>query len=148
MKFEAFFKGIKNANEAAAMLNSQGIKAYADINDHFQMNTDVRPKEESFLSTTSNSDLVLNAGSPDGNTGRSPLLAASPMVSGMGDFEEIADINYKVIINADANNKEKAKEIIKSFGGTMESPNLNIQKHVKDINLSKADPKFLKDLEE
>lgn len=148
MKFEAFFKGIKNANEAVDKLKGQGIEAYADINDHYQMNTDVRPKEESFLSTTSNSDLVLNAGSPDGNTGRSPLLAASPMVSGMGDFEEIADINYKVIINADANNKQKAKEIIKSLGGTMESPNLNIQKHVKDIDLSKADPKFLKDLEE
>ncbi|MDF2881402.1 MAG: hypothetical protein K0R54_1959 [Clostridiaceae bacterium] len=147
MKIEAFFKGIKNANEAADKLKSQGIKAYADINDHFQLNTDVRPKEEGFLSTTSNSDLVMNSGIPDDNTGRSPLLAASPMVSGMGGFEEIADINYKVIISTDANNKQKAEEIIKSLGGTMESPNLNIQKHVKDIDLSKADPEFLKDLE-
>lgn len=142
MKLEAFFTGIKNANEVVSKLKNEGINAYADINDHYQLNADVRHKEEGFLSTTSNSDLVINSGTPDGN----PMLAASPMVSGMGGFEEILDINYRVIVDTDSNKKKKAEEIIRSLGGSMESPNLNIQKHIKDIDLSRADPEFLKTL--
>lgn len=146
MKLEAFFRGIKNANEVVDKLKSEGISAYADINDHYELNTDVRHKEAAFLSATSNSDLVLNSGTPSGNTAVSPMLAASPMVSGMGNFEEITDINYKVVVNAGPENKKKAEEIIKSLGGSLENPNLNIQNRIKDIDLSKADPEFLKNL--
>lgn len=147
MKLEVFFKGIKNANEAVNKLASEGINAYADINDHYQINTDVRKKEYSFLPTSSNSDLVINSGTTSGNEERSPMLAASPMVSGMGGFEEIADINYKVIIDAGPDSRRKAEEIIESLGGSLENPNLDIQNHIKDVNLSKADPEFIKKLE-
>lgn len=147
MKLEVFFKGIKNANEAVNKLASEGINAYADINDHYQINTDVRKKEYSFLPTSSNSDLVINSGTTSGNEDRSPMLAASPMVSGMGGFEEIADINYKVIIDADPDSRRKAEEIIESLGGSLENPNLDIQNHIKDVDLSKADPEFIRKLE-
>lgn len=147
MKVEAYFSGIKNANEAVDKLKSQGINAYADLNDHYQVNTDVRTKEVGPLSTASNSDLVLNSGTPSGSTGKSPLLAASPMVSGMGGFEEIADVNYKVIINVDSNKEGTVKNIIESLEGSMQSPNLEVPKHLKDIDLSKANPDFISDLE-
>jgi hypothetical protein len=147
MKVEAYFRGIKNANEAVDKLKSQGINAYSDLNDHYQVNTDVRTKEVGPLSSPSNSDLVLNSGTPSGSTGKSPLLAASPMVSGMGGFEEIADVNYKVIITVDSEKEAAAKSIIESMGGSMQSPNLEVAKHLKDVDISKADPDFINDLE-
>lgn len=147
MKFEAFFSGIKNANEVVDKLRIAGINAYVDINDHYQINTDVRKKEYTFLPTSSNSDLVINSGTTSGNEDKSPMLAASPMVSGMGDFEEIEDINYKVIVDTNPNDRKKVEKIIKSLGGSMESPNLDIQNHIKDVDLSKADPEFIKKLE-
>lgn len=147
MKFEAFFSGIKNANEVVNKLRSEGINAYADINDHYEVNTDARTKYATFLSASSNSDLVLNSGTPSENTDRSPMLTASPMVSGMGGFEEIADVNYKVIVDTDSNNKNKAEDIIKFLGGSMESPNVEIPNHIKNVDLSKVDPKYTKDIE-
>lgn len=146
MKIEAFYEGIKNANEAVNKLKSEGINAYTDLNDHLQFNT-ARNKEVAFLTTPSNADLVLNSGNPSGVSDKSPLLAASPMVSGMGGFEEIADVKYKVIVETDSSNKKKAEDIIKSSGGSLDNPNLDIQKHIKDIDFSKADPDFMKTLE-
>jgi hypothetical protein len=147
MKVEAYFRGIKSANEAVDKLKSQGINAYSDLNDHYQVNTDIRTKEVGPLSSPSNSDLVLNSGTPSGSTGKSPLLAASPMVSGMGGFEEIADVNYKVIITVDSEKEAAAKSIIEAMGGSMQSPNLEVPKHLKDVDISKADPDFINGLE-
>lgn len=146
MKVEAFFRGIKNANEAVDKLKSKGIKAYADINDHYEENTE--EGHGGFIPTSKNSDLVLNAGMPSGNTGSSPMAAASPMVSGMGGFEEIADINCKVVVETDANNEGKAEEMLKSLGGEMRSPNLNIQKHIRGVDFSKADKKFMENIQQ
>lgn len=147
MKIEAFFKGIKNANEVVQKLKNQGINAYVDINDHFQLNRNTEGSNGELLSSPTNSDLVLNAGAPDGERDKSPMLAASPMVSGMGGFEEIADVNYKIIIDTDSKNKEKVEGAIKALGGSMRSPNFNVAKHVEDINLSKADPDFIKTIQ-
>ncbi|MFL0252669.1 hypothetical protein ACJDT4_19835 [Clostridium neuense] len=147
MKIEAFFKGIKNANEVVQKLKNQGINAYVDINDHFQLKRNTEGSNGELLSSPTNSDLVLNAGAPDGERDKSPMLAASPMVSGMGGFEEIADVNYKIIIDTDSKNKEKIEGEIKALGGSMRSPNFNVAKHVEDINLSKADPDFIKTIE-
>ncbi|WP_123052808.1 hypothetical protein [Clostridium sp. JN-1] len=146
MKIEAFFRGIKNTNEVVDKLKSEGINAYADINDHYQLNMGVESNKGHLLSSPTNSGLVINSGLPMEDRDKSPLLAASPMVSGMGNFEEIEDINYRVIVDTDSSSKERAEEIIKSLGGSLDDPNLNIQNHVKAVDLTKADPGFLKTL--
>jgi len=64
-----------------------------------------------------------------------PLAAASPMVSGMGGFEEIADVNYKVIVNTEDNNAEKAKQIIKKMGGDLNDPNFKMPEGLENISL-------------
>ena len=64
-----------------------------------------------------------------------PLAAASPMVSGMGGFEEIADVNYKVIVNTEDNNAEKAKQIIKKMGGDLNDPNFKMLEGLENISL-------------
>ncbi|KHD37456.1 hypothetical protein NL50_04575 [Clostridium acetobutylicum] len=145
MKIEAFFRGIKNANEAASKLKSEGIEAFTDINDHYQTGSSVR--HPGFIPTSSNSDLVVNSGLRGGEADSSPLRAASPMVSGMGGFKEITNVNYKVIVNTDENNEKKAQDIISSLGGSMESPNFDGSRHIKDVDFSKADPNFMKNLQ-
>lgn len=56
------------------------------------------------------------------------------MVSGMGGFEEIADINYKVIVNTDSKNVEKAKQVITKMGGDLNDPNIKIPKGLENIS--------------
>ncbi|MBC2581340.1 hypothetical protein [Clostridium sp. DJ247] len=136
MKIEAFFSGIKNANEAVSKLKGEGFKnAVADINDHFVdfTNNDAESKFPGSEHVTNQSFLVLNSGQRADDPSQRPLDAASPMVSGMGKFEEIADVNYKVIVNVEANEEDRAKQILKELGGDLENPNLNLPNSLEDI---------------
>jgi len=131
MKIESYFSGIKAANEAVEALKEVGIKdAVADLNDHYTGNDN--PGTAS--STNSLASYVLTSDDPLGDSKLGPLAAASPMVSGMGGFEEIADINYKVIVNTDSKNVEKAKQVITKMGGDLNDPNIKIPKGLESIS--------------
>jgi hypothetical protein len=143
MKLEAFFSGIKNANEAVEKLRQSGFNSFADINDHYMINNNVETNFPGNENTPSLSDLVLRSGDASEVSDKSPLIAASPMVSGMGRFEEVMDINYKVVVDVTVDNKTAASDILKSLGGDMQSPNLNIQDRVKDLNLKNIDTRDL-----
>lgn len=75
----------------------------------------------------------------------SPLAAASPMVSGMGRFQEVADINCKVVVEVNDRDKENAKSIIKSLGGTTDDPNAKLPKGLDNISEGAFIRKSLKD---
>lgn len=143
MKIEGFFGGIKNANEAAEKLKQAGFNSYVDINEHYMTNNNVETNFPGNENTPSLSDLVLRSGDSSDVTDKSPLIAASPMVSGMGKFEEVMDVNYKVVANVEDSNKDKAAQIMKDMGGTLESPNLNIPDRIKDLNLRNIDTRDL-----
>lgn len=131
MKIEGYFSGIKAANEAVEALKNVGIQdAVADINDHYTGLTD--PSNSGAGRNPVNlSDLVLT--NDDHNAGS--LAAASPMVSGMGGFEEIADANYRVIVNIDDKDAEKAKQIIAKMGGDLNDPNFKMPKGLENVSL-------------
>jgi hypothetical protein len=103
MKLEGYFSGIKAANIAVERLNKAGYKeAVADLNDHYILDnnpgvnipgTDIGAKNLS--------SYVLNSDEGLDDPRKGPLLAASPMVSGMGGFEEIADVNYRVTVKVE-----------------------------------------------
>jgi hypothetical protein len=135
MKIEGFFSRIKNANEAVEKLKSAGITSYSDINDHYMSTINTETKFPGNENAPSLSDLVLSSTNSGDFTDKAPLAAASPMVSGMGNFEEVMDINYRVVANVDDNNKALASEIIKSMGGDLQSPNLDLPNRIKDIDL-------------
>ncbi len=143
MKLEGFFSGIKNANEAVEKLKQSGFNSYADINEHYMVNNNSETNFPGNENTPSLSDLVLRSGNISEATDKAPLIASSPMVSGMGRFEEIMDVNYKVVVDITDNNKTEASEIIKSLGGELRSPNLNIPERIKDINLKNIDDRDL-----
>lgn len=139
MKLEGFFSTYKDANKAVEQLKKEGIKAYADINDHYRAHYNIQTNQPGNETAPSLSDLVLRSGDPSGMTDKSPLAAADPMVSGMGGFEEIADINCKVVADVDSKDESKAKEIIASAGGDFNSPNLNLPDRIKDMTIKNID---------
>lgn len=137
MKIEGYFSGIRAANETVEVLKKVGIKdAVADINDHYTGNDNPgRNNPGTDSSTNSLASLVLRSDEPLSDPELGPLAAANPMVSGMGGFEEVADVNYKVIVNVDNNNEEKAKQIMKKMGGNLNDPNFKMPKGLENISL-------------
>ena len=136
MKIEAYFSGIKNANEAVEKLKGAGFNnSVSDINDHYlEYNTGLSAVLPGDENTPNLSSLVLNSGPSIEDPSKRPLNAASPMVSGMGSFEEIEDVNYRVIVNLDENDENKAREIIKQMGGDFKDPNLDLPHRLEDLH--------------
>jgi hypothetical protein len=137
MKIESYFSGIKAANETVEALKKVGLNdAIADINDHYIGNDNPGNNMSGTASSTNSlANLVLNNDNPLGNPSLRPMAAASPMASGYGRFEEIADANYKVIVNTDSKNEEKVKQIITKMGGDLNDPNFKMPKGLENISL-------------
>lgn len=150
MRIEGYFSGIKRANEVVDRLKSEGFKdSYADLNEHYITNNNPGENPPATDSGAVNlSSYVLNTEESLDNSRLGPLLAASPMVSGMGGFEEIADVNYKVIVNVNSNNVERAKEILKNMGGEINNPNFEIPKGLDSISTDEVVEKMLAEVEE
>jgi hypothetical protein len=138
MKIESYFSGIKNANIAVEKLKREGFtKAYSDINSHDSINN-VVAKEGGVLNSSSLSGIVLSSSNTLYTTEQGPLAAASPMASGMGGFDEIADVNYKVIVDADEKEVIRAKQIIKELGGDLEDPNFKVPKGLENVSFEEV----------
>lgn len=127
MELKGFFKNTKIANEALQKLHESGFKkALLDYNDHYNDDRNVRTNLPGTETSVSLSGLVLHSDDRSHiENGKEPLVAASPMVSGYGDFEEVADVNCVVIVEVDGNNEAKARQIIESNGGTFDNPNVD-----------------------
>lgn len=92
MKIEAHFHGIKTANEAAESLKSNGFSnAFVDINDN---------RNDAYW-----------------QLGNGLLSSVSYMTSGMGGFQDVPTISYRVVVETTAENAEYAKNLINSLGG-------------------------------
>jgi len=126
MKIVGFFSNIKRANEAVNKLKKEGFKnANFDINDDFRKDRNVITNLPGTEYGESLSDLVLESGSSSFlDRSKAPLAAANPSVSGMGNMEEITDVNCKVVVEVNKENMKKAKEIISSLGGEFNNPNI------------------------
>lgn len=137
MKIEGYFSGIKAANEAVEALKKVGIKdAVADINDHYTgVNNPGKNNPGTDSGSGSLSSYVLRSDDYSSDPRLGPMVAASPMVSGMGRFEEIADVNYRVIVNTDDRNGEKVKQMINKMGGDLRDPNFKMPKGLENIGL-------------
>lgn len=124
MKIEGYFGKIKTANETVEKLKGLGFKeAFVDINDHYNEDRNVHTNVPGTATSVSLSGLVLESGAHGIERDRAPLNASSPMVSGYGRFEEVADVNCKVIVETKEGDEDKVKQIIRDMGGDLESPN-------------------------
>ena len=132
MKIEGFFSGIKNANVAVEKLKNAGYaNSKVDLNDHYISDMHHSPRLPGTETCPNLSSLVLNTGDFKSDDSPSAIKAASPMVSGMGGFEEITDINYKVTVESDDANARDVKNIIKKLGGDFKNPNLDLPDRIK-----------------
>ncbi len=126
MKIEGYFSNMKTANDTIKKLKESGYNnAYFDLNDHYIENRNVQTNFPGSEDGTSLSDLVLESGATSHtDRSKSPLAAANPAVSGMGNMEEVTDINCKVVVSIDGHNVDKIKAIIRDMGGDLENPNI------------------------
>lgn len=144
MKIEAYFRGIKKANDAAAKLKSKGFNnAVVDINDHYEdFNRGIQSRLPGSENAPTLSPMVLNSGPYTDDPTKRAINAANPMVSGMGGFEEITDVNYKLTMEVDKVSEERVKEILKEMGGNLKDPNLDLPHRLEDIHLDTKDLDF------
>lgn len=134
MQMEAFFEGMKAANETVQKLKKAGFdKAYVDMNGHYREDRNMDINRVGMEMSASLSDLVLESGSNEKGRGKATLRAASPMVGGYGRFEEIADVTCRVVVKAGEEDIEKATAIVKENGGSMQNFNIVKPKVVRDI---------------
>ncbi len=136
MKIEGFFSTVKDANNAVNQLKEMGYKAFVDINDHYIDDRNIQTNLAGTEESVSLSGLVLESDAVGAARDKSPLNAASPMVSGYGNFEEIADINCKIVVEANDKDSDKVKKTIQGVGGSLDSPNLNKPKFDNEMELS------------
>lgn len=125
MHIEGFFPTMKEANDAISKLKSLGYThAVLDMNDHYIENRNTDINRAGNAEAPSLTGLVFQSGPAAIDENLGPLLAASPMASGFGRFDEVANINCKVIVKADNESEAEVQAVIKEFGGITESPNI------------------------
>jgi hypothetical protein len=141
MKIEAYFDSIKTAKETVEKLRGEGFKgAFVDINEH---NNDVYSQRGM---VGSDEVPTLSSAVLGEDNGNSPIAAASPMASGMAGFQEIANINCKVVVESDDRNEENVRNLIKSMGGT--TKDLNTGRIPGGLDNINEDSLILKNLED
>ncbi|NLW22938.1 MAG: hypothetical protein GXY88_06775 [Tissierellia bacterium] len=122
MKIRGFFGDLKSANETVDKLKKAGFKnAYVDSNDHHIVDRDVKTDAPGSSGGESLADLVLKSGANTLGRNLSPLASANPMVSGMAGFDEVVDISYCLFVETEDKDSQKAKNIIKSMGGRLDT---------------------------
>lgn len=132
MKIQGFFSGIKNANKAVEVLKKKGFKnSVVDLNSHYVSNMHHSPRVAGNKNGVNLSTIVLDTENYSADETTSAIKAANPMVSGMGSFQELADINYRVIVDAADEDIEQVKYIIKNLGGDLKNYNVNVIDSVK-----------------
>ncbi|HEX3029816.1 MAG TPA: hypothetical protein VHT34_11050 [Clostridia bacterium] len=133
-KIVGYFANVKTAKDTLEKLKRSGFENSAiDLNDHYIDERNVQTNLPGTEASPSLSGLVLKSGMTAVDRSKGPLTAASPMVSGLGTFDEIADFNCRLIIQTD--NPDKAAQIIKSNGGTLDNPNIQMPKRLEDVDL-------------
>jgi hypothetical protein len=136
MRIEGFFSNIKTARNAVDKLRSAGFEsAFVDINDHYNEDRNIQTNLPGTENSLSLSGLVLESGEAAVDSSKAPLAAANPMVSGIGQLDEVADVNCKVIIETDAHDAERARQIIRDVGGELVNPNVEAPKFTDNDNV-------------
>lgn len=146
LKITAYFSGIKEANQTVEALRDAGFTdALADINDE---QTDLnRETNQPGTETSSNSlaDLVLKSGDHAVDREKAPLMAASPMVSGMGNFDEIYSPRFRVMAEVPESQRDTFREIIRKMGGDLDNPHVDMPQGLENVGLEDV---FFSDLDE
>lgn len=137
MQIEAFFSNIKSANKAVNKLKSSGFSnAYVDMNEHYIDDANAETNIPGTETSISLSALVLESDAHGIIRDKAPLKAADPMVSGIGRFEEIADVNCKVLVEVSDQEAKRVEQIVNDEGGQLDNPNITKPKLKDDRQIT------------
>ncbi|MBV4419503.1 hypothetical protein KM800_09175 [Clostridium tyrobutyricum] len=105
MRIEAYYNGIKNANNAVDQFKSAGFNDSAvDLNDKY---IDFENYTYNFSDAITSSHSFSNSSYIPNNVG-----------DGMGSLNDVLNSNYKVVINTDSDEKiDRLKTLIYETGG-------------------------------
>lgn len=113
-----YFHTLKEAQQTAKGLRQQGYSGVSvDIVDKFNDGRNAERNSPLGPAVLSLSSLVLSSGDSITSPELGPLLAADPMVSGMGGFEEIADANYMLTVVTNEERVDEVRQFIKNNNG-------------------------------
>lgn len=120
-KIEVCFKKMLDAKKAVGALREMGYKnAHLDAVDNVFSEYS---EEITFTGTTtvaSLSALILNPGGRLDDLGKAPLIAASPMISGFGSFEHVADnLRTRLIVKVEDDKLEEVRQTLREYGASV-----------------------------
>jgi hypothetical protein len=144
VKIEGYFRSIKDAKKAEDALKNANCKnVYIDMNEHNPNNMDPRANAPGTENGASLSALTLGSGEEViEDFGKTPLMASSPMASGMAGFEEIANTDCRITAEVEKSSIQGVRKIIEENNGTLENPFINPQKAVKDMDIESVQKKL------
>ena len=118
-RISALFQKIIDGRKAIEKLNSAGYKnARLDIADASLEEYSNEINITSFKTPSSLSTLVSKSETPILSINKSPLVASSPMVSGLSSSEEAHNISTRLVVDVDDEEKgDEIKKLIRSLGG-------------------------------
>jgi len=149
MKIVGYFSNTKTANDTLQKLKSEGFdKTRIDMNEHYIDDLNVQTNLPGTEAGPSLLGLIIESDAHVIDASKAPLTAADPMVSGMGNFDEIADVNCRVIVEDDGKNADRIKQLIKEGGGDLDNPNVEKPKtrDMRDVIMYNALDEIRKNL--
>ncbi|MDP4094743.1 MAG: hypothetical protein Q8920_15470 [Bacillota bacterium] len=120
-KIFADFARMVEARKTVEELKKMGYKdAHLDMAEKFSNEFASEINAPGTSRAVSLSALVLKSNGHIYNVGKAPLLAADPMVSGSGHFEETADLNARLRVTVDDDKLDEIREILSKAGGKLQ----------------------------
>lgn len=120
MKVIGNFMKVETANKALGKLKASGFTdVYIEIDDN---NNNIKRNLANKSKGYGLSKLLIDPNDMQ----QHPVTSISPFINVSAGFSEFNDSNYKLIVNADKSLIMRAKELIRSLGGTIEKESLDI----------------------
>lgn len=127
MKIEGYFISLERSNVCLSKLQSAGFtNSRIEIDDN---NRNIKRNLADSDSAYSLRNLVIDPS----DMSKSPLTSISPIVNVTAGFSEFYDNNYKVVIETDKSLESRAKEIIKSLGGSFRNEGISLGRVNEDV---------------
>lgn len=127
MKITGIFKSLERANETLAKLKNAGFTdAYIELDNN---NNTIKKNIVTESTGYSLSNLTIDPNDMQ----QHPITSISPIINVTGGFTEYNDRNYRLKAEVDLNSVMRAKDLIRSMGGKLETEKPDIGRVHEDI---------------
>lgn len=118
-KLDVVFERMIDGRKAVEELKKMGYRAHLDMIDNYVNEYSEEINFAGSRNSPSLSALVLKSDGHILNIDKGPLVASSPLVSGVGAYMESIGTSIRLIVNVDDSKIEEVKSILRSGGGNV-----------------------------